>query len=53
MKDYKVCVKTTFLKWYKVSANSEQEAIDKTKEIIEDDDATDTDIFETEITEVL
>lgn len=53
MKEYKVCFRTTFLKWYKIQAENKDDALKIAEKLIETDDMTDTDMFETEIAEVL
>ena len=45
-KTYQVLVTTTFRKWYEIEAESEDEA---REEVVDYDDTTDTDDFETEV----
>ena len=50
MKKFKICVTTTFNKWYEIEADTEESALEDLVDCL--DDATDTDDFETEITAI-
>ena len=52
MNKYNVLLVTTFRKWVDIEAETEEEAKSIASELIEDEDMTDTDDFDTEISEI-